>query len=49
MVRGEAEWPQEQNPPVAAATNLRFRSAWLGLVLFALCYAVVWFGLRALA
>lgn len=43
MVKGNAPWPEDQ--PVSIA--LKFRSAWLALVIFAACYGGVYFGLRA--
>lgn len=45
MVKGDAPWPE--NEPLSAA--LKFRSAWLALVIFAACYGGVHFGLRALS
>lgn len=44
MLRGSAPWPQDK--PVPAA--LTFRSGWLAMVIFSACYAVVYFGIRAL-
>lgn len=45
MVVGSADWPATQPLP----TNLSFKPAWLGLLVFIICYAVVYFGLRMLA
>nr|CAA6816340.1 MAG: Cytochrome B [uncultured Thiotrichaceae bacterium] len=44
MVKGDAPWPEDE--PVS--TELKFRSAWLALVVFAGCYGGVYYGLRAL-
>lgn len=45
MVVGKADWPVAQPPPQA----LTFKPAWWGLVLFALCYTSVYFGIAWLA
>lgn len=45
MVVGKADWPATQAQPQALA----FKPAWLGLVVFALCYAGVYFGVAWLA
>jgi cytochrome b len=45
MVVGKADWPVTQAPPQALA----FKPAWWGLVVFALCYASVYFGIAGLA
>lgn len=45
MVVGKADWPAQQATP----ESLQFKSAWLGLLVFAVCYAVVYFGIEWLA
>ncbi|QTR47028.1 cytochrome b/b6 domain-containing protein [Thiothrix litoralis] len=45
MVVGQADWPVTQSPPPALA----FKPAWLGLVVFAVIYAGVYFGIKFLA
>lgn len=45
MVVGKADWPVTQAPPQA----LSFKPAWLGLVVFAVIYAGVYFGITFLA
>ncbi len=45
MVVGSADWPVSQPQP----SGLQFKPAWLGLMVFALCYAAVYFGINALA
>ena len=44
MVKGSAQWPENES----VASALKFRSAWLALVIFAACYAGVHYGIRAL-
>ncbi|MEZ5534025.1 MAG: cytochrome b/b6 domain-containing protein [Thiolinea sp.] len=45
MIKGSAEWPEGHTPERA----LQFRSPWLGLILWAACYAIVHFGLKWLS
>ncbi|OQX05573.1 MAG: cytochrome B [Thiothrix lacustris] len=45
MVVGEADWPAQQPPP----ESLVFKPAWLGLLVFALVYAGLAFGIAFLA
>ncbi len=44
MVLGSADWPASQPQP----GKLSFKPAWVGLVVFALCYAAVYFGIKVL-
>ncbi len=48
MVVGKADWPVTQAQP-AHADTLRFQPAWLGGVVFAMCYGFIHFGLQWLA
>lgn len=43
MVTGSADWPVEQQP---IPTNLHFKSPWLALSIFIVCYGAVYFGLE---
>lgn len=45
MVSGSADWPVDQQPIPA---NLTFKSSWLALSIFIVCYASVHFGLAFL-
>ncbi len=45
MVVGKADWPAEQPQPV----GMVFKPAWLGLVVFSVTYALVYFGIGFLA
>jgi cytochrome b len=45
MVVGKADWPASQSPPA----GLRFMPAWMGLLVFGICYALVYFGISWLA
>lgn len=45
MVLGKADWPASQAQP----SGLRFKPAWLGLVVFGCVYALVWFIIKVLA
>ncbi len=45
MVVGEADWPAQQSPP----KPLAFKPAWLGVLVFALVYAGVTFGIAFLS
>lgn len=45
MVVGQADWPAEQSQP----DTLAFKPVWLGLVVFAVIYAGVYFGIVVLA
>lgn len=45
MVVGKADWPAAQEKP----ETLHFKPAWLGLLVFVLCYAAVYFGIGWLA
>lgn len=46
MVSGSADWPVDQQP---IPNNLSFKSPWLALSIFIVCYGLVYFGLQFLA
>lgn len=46
MLSGSADWPMDQQP---IPNNLNFKSSWLALSIFIVCYGMVYFGLQYLA
>lgn len=46
MVSGSADWPVDQQP---IPNNLSFKSPWLALSIFIVCYGLVYFGLAWLS
>lgn len=46
MVSGSADWPVDQQP---IPTTPKFKSPWLALSIFVVCYGAVYFGLEALS
>lgn len=46
MVSGSADWPVDQQP---IPSHLSFKSPWLALSIFMVCYGAVYFGLQALS
>lgn len=43
MISGSADWPVDQQP---IPTHLSFKSPWLALSIFIVCYGLVYFGLQ---